>query len=204
MLTVFTGLDGMGTSTIGQKVSELDKGSILTRTPNSDLFIDRHLMDQSLRGVSPDAHMMYYLMSVVAESDRLKACYNLSTTNIYMVRYLIDTVVSNRVAGIDIPLDYTVRIGEYEHKILIPDLTVFVYGPEKIRLKRISARGKDKLDRVLDDPEKVQMFYNEFNRLLDPEKTIYVDNSGDNPDEVAEEAYQKIKSFKENRKPSLC
>ena len=156
-------------------------------------------MDESLRGVSPDAHMMYYLMSVVAESDRLQACYDCDNTNIYMVRYLIDTVVSNRVAGIDIPFDYTVRIGEYKHPILVPDLTVFVYGDEDIRQQRIESRGKDCLDKVLDDPNKLNKFYSEFYKLLDPEKTIFVNNSEDNPDRVAEETYQKIKTYRNNR-----
>ena len=198
MITVFTGLDGMGTSTISRKVSELDEGSILTKTP-SDLFVERNMMDEHLRNFSPDAHMMYYLMSVIAESDRLKACYDVNNTNIYITRYLIDTVVSNRVAGIDIPYDYNIRLGNYVHKILVPDVTVFIDGDEAKRQQRISKRGKDCLDKVLDDPEKVKMFRRQFIELLDPKKTIWINNNSDDPDKTAKEAFQKIKRFrKEN------
>jgi thymidylate kinase len=198
MLTVFTGLDGMGTSTISKKVSELDCGSILTRTPKTEMFAERRKMDEKVKLYSPTAHMLYYLTSVVAESDRIKKFYDLSTTNVYMVRYLIDTVVSNRVAGIDIPFDYKIKIGDYVHEILVPDLTVFIYGNETKRQERISSRGKDCLDKVLDDDVKRRMFYEAFDELLDDERTIYVDNSGDDPDKVAKETYQKIKTFYEN------
>lgn len=196
MLTVFTGLDGMGTSTLSRKVSELDEGSILTRTPNPEYFVERHLMDEKLKGISPTAHMLYYLSSVVAESDRLRAKYDLDSTNIYMVRYLIDTVVSNTVAGMNIPLEYKIKIGDYIHELLAPDLTVFVYGNEDVRQERLNKRGKDCLDKVLDDEESRKKFLTNFNTFLDNKKTIFVDNSGDDPDRVAEETFEKIKRFR--------
>jgi len=40
MFIVITGLDGSGTSSIAQKLNELDAGSVLVRTPPVD-FISR-------------------------------------------------------------------------------------------------------------------------------------------------------------------
>lgn len=197
MFVVFTGLDGMGTSTIGNLVSKLDEGSILTRTPNDKVFTDRHDVDAALKGVSPFGHMLYYLSSVVAESDRLEKLYDPksdNSTNIYMVRYLIDTVVSNRAAGINVPFEYNV----FGHNILVPDLTVFVGGSEDIRQERISARGKDNLDKVLDDYFKRVAFYKEYVKLLDSEKTLYVDNTKGTAEETAVKTYCKIKQYQNN------
>lgn len=189
MLVVVTGLDGSGTSTIAEKISKLDKGSLLRRTPGEE-FSNRHEIDLALRNESGVGHLLYYLSSVVAASDYIKKHFDYKNENVYLVRYLIDTVVSHRVAGIPIDLDYNI----YGDNLLVPDLTLFLKVDEKERQSRISKRGKDDLDKVLDDYEKRKRFLEEYDNLLLPEKTIIVENS-ENPEIVAEKAYQKIKKY---------
>ena len=108
---------------------------------------------------------------------------------------MIDTVVSNRVAGIPIELNYNV----YGNNLLVPDATLFVNLNEEIRQKRITQRGKSVLDKVLDDDIKRQKFLDEFNRLLDPKTTIYVNNDGNDPYVIAHDAYQKVLTLKNNK-----
>ena len=132
-------------------------------------------MDESVSKVSPMAHMLYYISANAYISDYIKKKTDYKNSNVYCVRYLIDTVVSNRVAGLNIDLDYNI----FSANLLKPDLTLFVYTNEAVRSKRIENRGKDTLDTVLDDSEKRQAFLEEFQRILDPKTTIYVDNSKD-------------------------
>ncbi|MBQ9314043.1 MAG: hypothetical protein IJ220_03440 [Clostridia bacterium] len=151
MFIVITGLDGSGTSTIANELGKLDEDSTIVRTPNSD-FTGRESIDNSVRKISQWAHYLYYLSSVVYMSDKIKKEHDYKTKNVYCVRYLIDTVVSHRVAGLDVNMDYS------QYDILKPDLTIFVFLDESIREKRISARGKSVLDKVLDDMETRKKF----------------------------------------------
>lgn len=107
MLIVVTGLDGSGTSSIAQGLHELDKNSYLFKTPSRE-FSDRDKIDEVVRKDSSVAHMLYYLSSTVYMSDYIKNNCDYVNDNVYVVRYLIDTVVSNRVAGIPIDLDYNI------------------------------------------------------------------------------------------------
>ena len=132
-------------------------------------------MDESVSKVSPMAHMLYYISANAYMSDYIRKKTDYKNSNVYCVRYLIDTVVSNRVAGLNLDLDYNI----FSANLLKPDLTLFVYTNEAVRSQRIENRGKDKLDIVLDDSEKRQAFLDEFQRLLDPKTTIFVDNSKD-------------------------
>lgn len=143
MFIVVTGLDGSGTSTIAKGLHNIDTGSKLFRTPSSE-YSDRNKMDEIVRADSSVAHMLYYLSSTVYVSDYIKKHCDYKNNNIYVVRYLIDTVVSNRVAGVDIDLDYNI----YGNELLVPDLTLFVYTNEEKREKRITLRGKNSLDYV--------------------------------------------------------
>ncbi len=190
MLIVITGLDGSGTSSIAQKLNELDQGSYLLRTPSPE-YADRKMVDTYVRQESSVGHMLYYLSSNVYMSDYIKKHIDLREKDVFLVRYLVDTVVSNRVAGIPIDLDYNI----YGNELLEPDLTIFVMVDEKERQKRILSRGMDALDHVLDDESKRIKFLMEYNQLLDPAKTIVVNNS-DDLDKVAIETYEKVKKFK--------
>lgn len=188
MLIVITGLDGSGTSSVAEKLHELDKGSILLRTP-STAYGDRFKIDDIVRRDSPVAHMMYYLSSDIYISDYIKNHCDYKNKNVYLVRYLIDTVVSNRVAGIPMDLDYHI----FGNDLLEPDLTIFVELDEETRQRRLVQRGKDDLDKVLDQVEKREQFLQEFNDLLDPKRTIYLSNHQE-LSTVCEKAYEKIKT----------
>ena len=105
MFIVVTGLDGSGTSTVAELLHKLDEKSILTRTPSLE-YANRDNIDNSVREISQMAHYLYYLSSVVYESDKIKKEGNYKENNVYCVRYLVDTVVSHSVAGLDVKLDY--------------------------------------------------------------------------------------------------
>ncbi len=189
MIIVITGLDGSGTSTIAKKLNELDPNSYIFRTPSSE-YSDRKSIDINIKKESDTAHMLYYLSSVVYMSDYIKKHCDYKNKNVYILRYLIDTVVSNRVAGTHINLDYNI----YGNHLLEPDLTIFMQVNEDERQKRLFIRGKDSLDKTLDDEQIRNKFLKEFNQLLDPNKTIYVDNNKD-INIVAEETLKRIYEF---------
>lgn len=190
MFIVITGLDGSGTSSIAEGLHKLDRESSLLKTP-CPIYRDRDNIDDEVRKVSPVGHMLYYLSSTVYMSDKIEREYDYTKSNVYVVRYLIDTVVSNRVAGIDLKLDYNI----YGHKILEPDLTVFVGIDELIRQNRITLRGKSELDKVLDNERKRQMFIEEFDKLLDKDKTIYVNNDSQNIEDTVKQLYLSISKY---------
>lgn len=158
MLIVITGLDGSGTTTIANKLHLLDKGSFLLHTPSEE-YCDRWSIDANIRNISPMAHYLYYLSSVVYISDYIRKNIDYHKHNVYCVRYLIDTVVSHRVAGMNVELDYE------KYNILKPQLTIYVKLDEKIRQKRITRRGKSELDQVLDDEKTRNAFLKEFRKL---------------------------------------
>jgi thymidylate kinase len=193
MFIVFTGLDGSGTSTIAQKVSEMDKGSILLKTPSSE-YRDREIIDAEVRKYSTIGHFLYYLSSTVYMSDYIKANFDHKSKNIYCVRYLIDTYVSNKVAGLPLELDYEI-LG---NKLLEPDLTVFVGIDEAVRETRITRRGKSELDKVLDDSERRKAFLELFRNTLDEKKTYFLDNSGNNLEETVKQLYDYISAMQKN------
>ncbi len=191
MFIQITGLDGSGTSSIGEALVSKSPNAVLLKTPSKE-YEGRNTIDTVVRQDSKVANMLYYLSSTVYISDYIKNHYDLNTTDVYVVRYLIDTVVSNRVSGIPIDLDYNI----YGNILLVPDLTLFVYTDEDVRQSRITNRGKSELDRVLDDKSKRQRFLEEFKRLLEIKKTILVDNSKTNIDDTIEKTYAKILEYK--------
>ena len=189
MFIVITGLDGSGTSTVGKELHKIDDESYLLKTPSKE-YTGREIIDTEVRREACVANMLYYLSSTVYMSDYIRNNCDYKNRNVYLVRYLIDTVVSNRVAGIDMKMDYTI----YGNELLVPDLTLFVGIDEQTRQSRITSRGKSTLDAVLDEEEKRQMFLAEFQQCL-PESTIYVNNSSSNLGKTINKVYQKIKRY---------
>ena len=106
----------------------------------------------------------------------------LTTRNVYCVRYLIDTVISHRVAGMELELAYE-GMGYFIQK---PDLTLFVTIDESVRQDRITTRGKSSLDKVLDNHDTRRRFLAEFNRYAD--QFHVVDNSSDELQDAVREA----------------
>lgn len=182
MFIVITGLDGSGTSSIAKRLSELDKGSVVLKTPSAE-FSDRVKIDSIVREYSQGAHYLYYLSSVLFMSDYIRKNYDYINHNVYCVRYLIDTVVSHKVAGLEVSLDYET------YNILKPDITIFVFTKEIVRQNRISKRGKSCLDYMLDNDIIRNKFIAEFKTNLDNYVTI--DNTGTDIDSNINEFYQK-------------
>jgi thymidylate kinase len=168
-LIVITGLDGSGTSSLAEQLSHKDPDSHLMRTPSFPFDTCRELIDEQVRCESQAAHYLFYLSSVVFASTQIEVL--LKTGNVYCVRYLIDTVVSHRVAGLNVDLNYENDF----YSIRRPDLTLFLGIDEEIRQNRITSRGKGLLDKILDDNSIRQNFLEEFNRFSD--QFIVVDNS---------------------------
>ncbi|MBR0289232.1 MAG: AAA family ATPase [Selenomonadaceae bacterium] len=181
MFIVITGLDGSGASTVAKKLHELDEGSILLKTPSAE-FSDRESIDRQVRTVSPYAHYLYYLSANVYISDYIRKNFDYKAVNVYCVRYLIDTTVSHRVAGLEVQMDYET------HNLLKPDLTIFVKTDEEIRQQRIIRRGKSVLDKVLDDDETRAKFLAEFKNCLQYYQTF--DNTPENIDENIKEFFK--------------
>lgn len=174
MFIVITGLDGSGTTSVAEKLHAMDVGSILLKTPSKEYV--RDLIDINVRECSQMAHYLFYLSSVVYMSDYIKSNFDYINNNVYCVRYLIDTVVSHRVAGLDVPLEYENEM----YSILKPDLTIWVGIDENVRQNRITKRGKSILDKVLDNSNIRDSFLQEFAKLLDNAKKI--DNTSNNLD----------------------
>lgn len=170
-LIIITGLDGSGTSSVAEQLSHKDPGSHLMRTPSVPFDTCREFIDSQVRCESQAAHYLFYLSSVIFASTQIEAL--LKTGNVYCVRYLIDTVVSHRVAGLNVDLNYE---GDF-YSIRRPDLTLFLSINEQDRQNRITSRGKGLLDKILDDNSTRQKFHEEFNRLSD--QFVVVDNSLD-------------------------
>jgi thymidylate kinase len=172
-LIVITGLDGSGTSSLAEQLSARDPGSRVVRTPDSPFDACREVIDLQVRHKSQAAHYLFYLSSVVFASTEIEEL--LKTGNVYCVRYLIDTVVSHRAAGLNVDLNYDSEF----YSIKKPDLTIMIGIDEQVRQERISARvgGKGFLDKLLDDDERRARFHQEFERLAHHYVTIENDAS---------------------------
>lgn len=168
-LIVITGLDGSGTSSLAELLCKRDPNGVLFKTPDGPFGETRELFDSEVRERSQSAHYLFYLASVAYASERIKE--QLKTYNVYCVRYLIDTVVSHRVAGMNVELAYQ-GMGYDIHK---PDATLFINIDESVRQDRITVRGKSALDMVLDNNDTRDRFLAEFQRFSDQYHVI--DNS---------------------------
>lgn len=190
MFIVITGLDGSGTSTVAEKLAERDNNSVILKTPSNE-YGDREIIDCKVRKYSPVGHFLYYLSSTVYMSDYIKANFDYKNNNVYCVRYLIDTFVSNKVAGIPVKFDYSV----FGNELLKPDLTIFVGLDENVREKRITKRGKSELDKVLDDSKVRNSFLEEFKNALSGEKVYFFDNTSKNMEEGIDKLLKYIKDM---------
>jgi len=155
-LIVLTGLDGSGTSSVAESLHKLDAGSTLLDGINNSYSRCRENIDKATRTVSPIAHYLFYLSANIHTSSLIEEA--LKSGNVYCVRHLIDTVISHRVAGLNVDLVYETTL----YKIRRPDLIVFLNVDEKVRQERLRKRGKSYLDRTLDDDSFREKFLREF------------------------------------------
>jgi thymidylate kinase len=168
-LIVITGLDGSGTSSLAEQLCKRDPHGVLVKTPDGPFGETRLMFDSEVRERSQSAHYLFYLAAVAYASERIRE--QLKTRNVYCVRYLIDTVVSHRVAGMNVELAYQ-GMGYDIHK---PDATLFISIDESVRQDRITSRGKSDLDKVLDNHDTRSRFLAEFQRFAD--QYYVIDNS---------------------------
>lgn len=184
-LIVITGLDGSGTTSLAEALSARDPGSSVFKTPNSPYDAMRKLIDQEVREASQAAHYLFYLSSVVFASTQIEKL--LEKGNVYCVRYLIDTVVSHRAAGLNVDLVYSNDL----YSIRKPDLTLMLKLDESLRQDRITGRGKGILDRLLDDDTLRARFNSEFSRFDDDLRVVM--NEGSDIESAVEAALQHMK-----------
>lgn len=170
-LIVVTGLDGSGTTSLCKALADADSEGVFFRTPSGVFDVHRSSFTEALHGKDPAAHYLYYMAAMVSASNRIR--HLLKNHNVYCNRYLIDTVVSHRVAGLDVDLDYDLGFAT----IIQPDLTLFIEISEETRQRRIIGRGKSALDKTLDDDEFRDRFKQEFDRLHSTYNRV--NNNGD-------------------------
>lgn len=185
-LIVLTGLDGSGTSSVAEELHRLDLTSSLFNSIGHPYTIGRSEIDKAVRDESPAAHYLFYLSAVVYSSHLITK--KLGRGNVYCVRYLIDTVVSHRVAGLDVELVYETD----SYKIRRPDSIIFLDIDESLRQERITKRGKGYLDQKLDDEKFKSRFLDEFQRLSDCFVTVKVLNRS--VPQIAEEIRQIVET----------
>jgi len=171
---VITGLDGSGTTTIAHELQKQDHESVLLITPDQEYEKCRKNIDCIVKNASELAHYFFYLSSNIYVSEKIKSLRKENpNSNIYCVRYMMDTVVSHRANGLEIDLKYNI----HGISLVKPDFTFFLSLPEDIRQHRISKRtkGKGRLDRLLDDSNVRKRFLHEYKRYH--EEISYIDAS---------------------------
>lgn len=160
-LVVITGLDGSGTSTVGDQLHFEDPGSSLLKSPPYPFSSNRHDIDEKLFHQSPTAHYLYYLASNVQLTNVINEKMAEHDENIYCIRHFIDTVVSHRAKGVDAKYEYETEL----YSIRKPDYIFYLDVEETERQMRLDARGRGFLDDQLNDEALRQRFMEEFKTL---------------------------------------
>jgi thymidylate kinase len=157
--TVLTGLDGSGTSTVAVELSKMDNKAKVYNSiipPFRDL---RKSVDSIVLNENIISHYFFYLSALAYTTEIIRKDLK-DGYNVYCERYLIDTVISHRVHGMNIELTYEID----GYNFLKPDFTFFLELDEVVRQDRIAKRekGKNMLDKTLDDDDFRKRFLNEF------------------------------------------
>jgi thymidylate kinase len=183
-LIVLTGLDGSGTSSVAEELHKLDTSSSLFNSISSPHTTIRSHIDETVESASLSAHYYFYLSATIYTSTLIEC--KLEHGNVYCVRHLIDTVVSHRVNGLDVQL-------EYENKLFYirkPDLIIYLDLNENVRQERITKRGKGFLDKKLDDNGFRARFLAEFERFS--EHFIRLEVTNKSVLQIAQDIYNLI------------
>lgn len=160
-LVVITGLDGSGTSTVGDQLHFEDPGSSLLKSPPYPFSSNRHDIDEKLFHQSPTAHYLYYLASNVLLTEVINEKMAEHDNNIYCIRHFIDTVVSHRAKGVDVKYEYETDL----YSIRKPDYIFYLDVEEGERQLRLDTRGRGYLDDQLNDEALRLRFEEEFHAL---------------------------------------
>lgn len=185
---VITGLDGSGTSSVGIKLAEIDKGSILLKTPPL-LFQDaKEKIDEHVLNVSNAAHYLFYQASNMYVSEIIKDHKKESDSNIYCVRYVIDTIASHRANGLLVNYSHDVDGFKMEK----PDYIFFLGVDEKVRQERMKSRKKSLLDFKSDQKEFRDRLLEEFKKMS--QHFIEIDTTNKDLNQVVNEIVNHIKT----------
>ncbi len=183
-LIVITGLDGSGTSSVGRELAAL-RGATLVHTPSAPFSDIRAVVDAASRDAAPAAHYLFYLAALVhADAALIRPA--LMHGDVVCVRHLVDTVISHRVAGLDVELEYATGF----YALRRPDRIFRLTVDEIERQRRLAERGKSPLDRTLDDDVFRARFLGEFLRLESAMTTI--DNAGRSAAELARSLHEEL------------
>ena len=184
---VITGLDGSGTSTVAEALHSEDKGSTLFKSPPYPFSTNRHSIDEKIYEKSPAAHYLYYLASNVYLTELIKDTLTEKDSNIYCIRYFIDTVVSHRAKGIDAKFEYDTNL----YSIQKPDYIIYLDVEESERQLRLNERGRGFLDDQLNDEALRERFLTEFNAL--ESEFVRISTTNRELQEIIQEIQQIIK-----------
>ena len=158
---VLTGLDGCGTTTVAERLHELDNTSSLLKSPPYPFSTSRHTIDEMVFHASPEAHYHYYLAANIYLSTVVEKTLQQQQGNIYCQRFFIDTVVSHRAKGVN--ATYTYETDSYT--IRKPDFIFYLDVSEEERQLRLNERGRGFLDEQLTDETLRNNLVKEFNAL---------------------------------------
>lgn len=179
---VLTGLDGSGTSSIAEKLLEKDTGALFYKSLPKLYSEKREEIDIATKYDSPTAHLHYYLSANCYLSDLIKKdILKYPQSNIYCVRYFIDTVVSQRASGIDIEYEYQQGFLD----LIKPDFIFYLDVDESERQRRLDNRGKGFLDLTLDKDDFRNRFLDEFKNLEN--EYIRINTTNRSIDDIAQE-----------------
>lgn len=185
---VLTGLDGSGTSSVAENLLQKDIGALIFKSLPKPYSNHREEIDIATKFESPVAHLYYYLSANAYLSEMIqKEMSKNPNSNVYSVRYFIDTVVSQRASGIDIKYEY--KQGFLDLKK--PDYIFYLDVDEKERQNRLDTRGKGFLDKTLDESDFRNKFLVEFDNLS--EHFIKISTTNRSIDEISDEILSIIK-----------
>lgn len=171
MKMVLEGIDGIGKSTVGKRLSERI-GGIYYATPPEEFRLKREHIDAF---ASNKEHYSFYLAAVLRASEEIGS---INSKHIVIDRYWLTTYIYHKVMGVDVPL-------EDFSKILQPDITFLLTADIEKQLSRLNAREKLTAGdiRMLDKQCLLRQSYIE---AIEPFKLIVIDTSSLTVDQVCD------------------
>jgi thymidylate kinase len=139
MFIVIEGLDGVGKSTIAAALAK-EIGAEVLSTPGKEFNNIRGQLDSIYQG-NHQARQLFYMSTVMYVSEKVRELISIGKT-VIVDRYWLSTQVYHQWKSID----YHFELEEVEKKILIPDVTLYLYLPLKKRTNRLICRENNTLE----------------------------------------------------------
>lgn len=184
---VLTGLDGCGTTTVAERLHELDLSSTLLKSPPFPFSSNRHTIDEKVFHASPESHYHFYLAANIYLSTVVEKTLQQQQGNIYCQRFFIDTVVSHRAKGVDAQYEYETST----YSIRKPDYIFYLDVSEEERQLRLNERGRGFLDEQLTDETLYNNMVQEFQAL--EEHFIRIDTTDRSIDDIVADINSYLK-----------